>query len=341
MSALFFASACGASRTPVEECQASCTGCCDTDGTCRPGTDTFRCGANGNTCNQCVGNAICTFGICANLSAGSGGGSGSTGGGAGSTGGGFGSTGGGGIATGGGIGTTGGGSASSGSAPLINSMTSSDTPIIPSTVATITVSASDADGVGDLSGGTLSLTATGEVISSFSGSAGFYTTPLSWTLLQTKMDLTFVESTTIGLTATIYDQASHVATRNLTVTLACSGAGDLACSGVCFAPDSPDNCGTCGNDCDNRFSGEWTVSCIQGTCYAQFSDDTTTPKNCNQICAAHSSTCAVNPGEGSAGNGIYNDQCASYLSTCTALPPTSMTCFGGTPALNAVNCSCR
>jgi hypothetical protein len=369
LSLLFIlSSACGESKSAQDACTATCDGCCDADGTCRPGTDTFRCGANGNSCTQCIGASTCAFGTCVNSGIGSGGGVGSVGGGAGSTGGGVGSTGGGvgstggGVgstgggfgstgggsgstgggsgATGGGVGSTGGGTSSTGSAPVINSMTSSDTPIIPSTVATISVSATDADGLGDLSGGTLSLTSTGEIISGFSGSAGFYSTTITWALLQTKMDLTFVESTTIGLTATIYDQASHVATRNLTVTLACSGAGDLACSGVCSAPDSPDNCGTCGNDCDNRFSGEWTVSCIQGTCFAQFRDNTTSPRNCNQVCAGHSSTCALNPSNDAAGNGIYNDQCASSLASCTSLPPTTTSCFGGNPPLNAVNCTC-
>ncbi len=343
--------ACGASKAP----DACDDGCIDADGTCRPGTDTFRCGAHGNACTQCFGSAICAFGICANPNTGStGGGVGSSGGGAGSTGGGVGTTGGGSASTGGGTGTTGGGvgstgggtastgggTSSGGSAPVITSMTNSrgDSFLSPSGYATISVSATDADGLGDLSGGTLSLTSTGQVLTGFSGSAGFYSANLSWTMLQTQMDISFVQSTTVEVTATIYDQASHVATRNLTVTLACnSGLDGLACFGTCSSIYSTSTCGGCGNDCNARLSGAWNIRCSSdGTCFGDFRDETTTPRSCNSVCAGHSATCMAIPND-SVGNGIYNDQCADYLSTCTQLPPTSTSCG----ALNAVNCSCQ
>jgi len=355
LSLLFvLSSACGESKSAQDVCEATCNGCCDTDGTCRPGDDTFRCGANGNACTQCIGASLCAFGLCANPSiGGTGGGFGSSGGGVGSTGGGFGSTGGGFAPTGGGFGSTGGGSGSTGggsastgggassggSAPVITSMPNSrgDGFLSPSGYATISVSAADADGLGDLSGGTLSLTSTGQVLTGFSGSAGFYSANLSWTMLQTQMDISFVQSMTIEVTATIYDQASHVATRNLTVTLACNaGLDGLACSGTCSSIYSTSTCGSCGNDCNARLSGAWNIRCnADGACLGDFRDETTTPRTCNSVCAGHSATCMAITND-SVGNGIYNDQCAEYLSTCTQLPSTSSSCG----SLNAVNCHC-
>ncbi|MEW5742119.1 MAG: hypothetical protein AB1938_24600 [Myxococcota bacterium] len=109
---LSFAS-CGG-PAPKECSSATCTGCCDAAGECKPGNDLLACGSGGFLCVTCGSSQVCTLGAC--FTPGTGGG-GATGGGmgGGATGGGVGggATGGGvgGGATGGGVGggATGGG----------------------------------------------------------------------------------------------------------------------------------------------------------------------------------------------------------------------------------------
>lgn len=93
--------ACGASKCGP----GTCSGCCDSKGTCQSPT-TATCGAAGGVCTSCALGLQCFAGVCTSGSTGSqGGGVGSTGGGGGSGGGGGGSSGGGGGTSGGGGGT--------------------------------------------------------------------------------------------------------------------------------------------------------------------------------------------------------------------------------------------
>jgi hypothetical protein len=86
------------------------TGCCDSNGTCRPGTAASACGKGGAACSSCA--TSCTAGVCDGAS---GGGTAGTGGGTSSgTGGGATATGGGSSASGGGTSASGGGTSASG-----------------------------------------------------------------------------------------------------------------------------------------------------------------------------------------------------------------------------------
>ncbi len=96
---------------PAPSCSAaSCSGCCDSGGTCQTGETNLACGASAITCQACGAGFACQAKNCVRTST-DGGGGGSTGGGGGTTGGGGGSVtgGGGGTTTGGGGGATGGG----------------------------------------------------------------------------------------------------------------------------------------------------------------------------------------------------------------------------------------
>jgi hypothetical protein len=42
----------------------SCAGCCDTEGTCRPGWQSQYCGKDGAPCEECPELQICEFGVC-------------------------------------------------------------------------------------------------------------------------------------------------------------------------------------------------------------------------------------------------------------------------------------
>jgi hypothetical protein len=103
------------------------TGCCDSNGTCRPGDAVSACGKGGAQCASCTG--ACVANVCQSAAGGgsgggtaaSGGGSAANGGGSSSSGGGSAASGGGTAATGGGSGAMGGGTGSTGS-PVLNEM---------------------------------------------------------------------------------------------------------------------------------------------------------------------------------------------------------------------------
>jgi hypothetical protein len=102
--------ACG-TQAPCDATSCA-TGCCDSNGTCRPGTAASACGKGGATCSSCT--TGCTAGVCDGAS---GGGTAATGGGAAATGGGSSASGGGtSSGTGGGSAASGGGTAQNGGA---------------------------------------------------------------------------------------------------------------------------------------------------------------------------------------------------------------------------------
>lgn len=107
----------GCSSEPAP-CQSSCSGCCDRDNKCQPGTTVAACGTDGHQCSHCPSTGACVEHVCemgdgGTVDAGAGGGGGdATGGGV--FGGGQGGGGASGGGTGGGTGTGGGGIVDSG-----------------------------------------------------------------------------------------------------------------------------------------------------------------------------------------------------------------------------------
>jgi hypothetical protein len=102
---------CGSGPLP---CQSSCSGCCDRNNECQPGTTAVACGAGAHQCSKCPSGGACVDHACmvsdaGTMDAGAGGGS-ATGGGGGDIGGGTG-TGGGGGGDDGGMDAGGGGGA--------------------------------------------------------------------------------------------------------------------------------------------------------------------------------------------------------------------------------------
>ncbi|MBI3181478.1 MAG: hypothetical protein HYZ28_04990 [Myxococcales bacterium] len=43
---------------------SNCNGCCDAQGSCRPGANNAECGARGSACSACAPNQVCQLGIC-------------------------------------------------------------------------------------------------------------------------------------------------------------------------------------------------------------------------------------------------------------------------------------
>lgn len=61
---------------PVSQCsEASCAGCCDAEGVCRPGSDNQACGLGGTSCQGCAGQLTCSLGACIASASSDGGGS--------------------------------------------------------------------------------------------------------------------------------------------------------------------------------------------------------------------------------------------------------------------------
>ena len=66
----------------MQRCSAlTCTGCCDTTGMCRTGSESSACGSGGNTCTACSAGGFCSFGMCSTGSSGAGSAGGGTAGG--------------------------------------------------------------------------------------------------------------------------------------------------------------------------------------------------------------------------------------------------------------------
>jgi hypothetical protein len=58
----------GRSRTepadPLAECLETCSGCCDAEGLCRPGSSISACGTRGTVCSACEGAEVCWLNQC-------------------------------------------------------------------------------------------------------------------------------------------------------------------------------------------------------------------------------------------------------------------------------------
>src|SRR5512146_1229 len=83
------ATSCGLIDLGPPSCSAAtCTGCCQDDGTCVAGTDATACGISAGRCDVCVTPQTCQQGACRPPSrrSGTGGGAGGTGGGGGASG---------------------------------------------------------------------------------------------------------------------------------------------------------------------------------------------------------------------------------------------------------------
>lgn len=130
-------------------------------------------------------------------------------------------------------------------------------------LVTFTAVLTDPDGVDDLIGGSL-LDESGAPYGAFvtSGQEGAYQMTVTWEDINTITAIDFAPGADgmRSFTAEFFDGAGHKATRNISLTLSCSGLA--ACDGRCregrcgtqcvYFGDN-DNCGACDNDCGNGF----------------------------------------------------------------------------------------
>ena len=234
-----------------------------------------------------------------------GGGSGGSGGstsGKGGTGGGKGGTGG---ASGGAGGTSGTGGVSpmggtsqgtGGNVPQIISLLSNVSTITEGESVTFTAIVTDADGISDVIGGTLTSEDGTAAYGAFAtgDQEGSYELVLSWAQMHQVTPIEFDAPTMRNLVASFFDQAGHSVTKALAVTLTC---GDIqACDGACVDKSTNvDNCGACGHWCAG--STRDNADCNLGKCQIGAGDcieaDDGVFANCEEYCTSVDLVCAT------------------------------------------------
>ena len=202
----------------------------------------------------------------------------------------------------------------------ITTMTESDTVTF---VAVLT----SPEGLSNLVGGHLT-DPTGQIqFGAFTATnQGSYSLSLTWTQIYQATSCQFVGQSSVHFVAEFFDVQGRNTTKDVTLTLACQGATWGTCSGPCydFANDF-EHCGGCGT-CDGI--GTTEVSCSQGSCVAEFGDDSHT-MSCMAICAAASGTCSTACGNFPGNVSSHGDyECTDAQSTqddfaCGDVPPAT------------------
>lgn len=151
----------------------------------------------------------------------------------------------------------------------------------------------DADGAGDLIGGTLE-SPSGATYGAFTTTAqeGAYELSVAWSALDTVAEIQFEGEETRSFTARFYDQAGHVAERSTDVTLYC--AQGAACGGSCVSLSVDErNCGACGNVCEGVAVANYstTGTCEAGACVEASSCVDDIRQSCDDICGNEGMTC--------------------------------------------------
>jgi hypothetical protein len=198
---------------------------------------------------------------------------------------------------------------------------------------TFTATVTDADGTGDLVGGTLKRPDGGATYGAFvQTGGGTFTLTVSWEKLHQVSAIEFTADQKRSFRAVFTDVAGHEGFRDVDVQLTCPT--DEACAGHCVDLQSdPDNCGTCGHSCAG--------ACTTGICAAAFSRCASAAEaSCDAVCTATGGTC-VAKGCGGATLRYYSDPVG-----CNQEDPLTDTTQSCSAALStdlgfAVRCCCK
>lgn len=216
---------------------------------------------------------------------------------------------------------------------------------------TVLVQITDPQGFDDIGGGRI-LDLADNVYGNFSGSGGSYQADLTWFQINDIEPITFTNGATLTLIAEFFDGDGHVSKQSFSVELDCDGA--TACDGACGAElcaneclsefITDENCGSCGNTCNN---GEFCdgTQCVEPGDYLSLcrNDSECSPMadcseffinqpTCNQFCEIDDDC----PG----GICVFGEACAIDCSNDPNGCPNGMSCqnFEGTniciPALD-------
>ncbi len=143
-------------------------------------------------------------------------------------------------------------SGSSNSPPVLLSTSINPSTLTGSGSVTITLVATDPDGIDDLIGGTVNTpdgVSYGALVSA--ADEGAYSFELDWDLLHSTVNIEFPpnENETRSLTITVFDQAGESVSEDLEVVLEASQPGLAVCDGSSVSWDSDQHCGACGFSC--------------------------------------------------------------------------------------------
>lgn len=130
----------------------------------------------------------------------------------------------------------------------------------------ISVQATDPDGLDDIVGATLLSSDGGSaygVLEQISG--GTFSTSLSWSQIHAVVPIEFIGTEERVFLVEILDAAGGIASEMVSVTLSCDEGG--ACDGDCTPLDTDSNCGMCGVAC------ELGADCVDGLCEGGFCGD--------------------------------------------------------------------
>jgi VCBS repeat-containing protein len=152
----------------------------------------------------------------------------------------------------------GGGSGGGANATPIILTASANQSVLPSGSAlTLSVVATDPDGVADLLGGVIQTPAGATYGSLVASATGTYQVTLPWNAIHATAAVELApggqESRTFVVV--VYDQTGATATSNVIVSLTSSVPGYAVCNGVAVDPMGTANCGACGFSCASTFGG--------------------------------------------------------------------------------------
>jgi hypothetical protein len=246
--------------------------------------------------------------------------------------------------TSGAAGTTGaGGTAGAGGAPadapIILSLATNVTTLLPTENLVVTAVVTHPQGIAQIIGGTLNDPG-GASYGAFmvSTTAGSYSITLSWGALQTVQDIsTPPGGGTRMFVATFYDQAGHSTSKSFTIMLKCPTGTDAICDSLCVSVQTNATaCGACGHSCTTLYPSLPGVACSQGLCSG--STTTTVRESCSAFCQGMNLSCTGTPTAG------YNNGGATVTPmtlACSAVPPATIPGTGSQALpFNNLSCSC-
>jgi len=207
----------------------------------------------------------------------------------------------------------------------------------------------DPDGIDDLIGGTL-VDPAGGTYGAFQTAAaeGAYTLTLRWAEIDAVRPLDFsVDGSERVFRAVFFDVAGHEVSDEISVRLDCDGDDEGSCDGTCVSLSSNDDCGECGNSCDDLYDVPEVLTgygCDPSRrCLVLI--QSMTRDDCDTVCSASALVCTTDNPDGDAGVSRYGQQSdgntalydAVALATCETTPAATLNTWD----LVWVECFCR
>lgn len=213
----------------------------------------------------------------------------------------------------------------------------------------IDATVSDADGLGDISGGYVRMANGQQRVGTFTGSVGSYSASVSWEDITAHQAVNHPTGGTqvVALEVVFLDQASHEGTYLLNVNMTCQDSA--ACNSVCVSLETDySNCGSCGHTCSGG------TSCNRARC--SVSTEVGAARACRGYCTGLGLQCGLLDCNG--GDTLTSTACAQYNFDygadcsyrfvgfgCDEVPPSTLAldCYGTsyTTYFQTMTCTCQ